>query len=135
VADLGHRHVEIRREGGFRHRVTARGHTFVVDEPASLGGADSAASPLELLATALGTCTISTMEMYAERKGWELGAVEAHVDFAPPRPGERARFELTIRLPAGLGDEQVERLETIGKRCPVRRTLDADVVERVERVP
>lgn len=135
MSEISDKHVEIRREDGFRHRVTTRGHTFAVDEPVPLGGTDSAASPLELLAAAVGSCTASTIEMYAKRKGWDLGAVEIDVDFSPPRSGKRASFALTIRLPPGLDAEQIERLESIARACPVRRTLEgADVVERLERI-
>jgi putative redox protein len=134
VADLHDRHVEIRREHGFVHRVRVRGHEFTVDEPASLGGTDTAASPLELLAASLGACTASTIEMYAAHKGWDLGAVEVEVHLRPPRAGERARFELTLRVAAALDDEQLARLEAIARKCPVRRALEgADVVERLER--
>ena len=135
MAEIADKYIEVRRDEGFRHWVTVRGHTFAVDEPAALGGTDTAASPLELLAAALGSCTASTIEMYAQRKGWDVGAVEVDVAFSPPRSGGRARFELTIRLPGGLDAEQVARLETIGRACPVRRTLEgADVVEHVERI-
>ena len=135
TAEIADKFVQVRRETGFRHRVSVRGHEFAVDEPETIGGTDTAASPLELLATALGACVASTIEMYAERKGWEVGSVEVDVHFAPPRKPEPARFELAIRLPAALTDEQVERLEQISRACPVRRTLEgAQVVERLERV-
>jgi putative redox protein len=134
VTELADKHVEIRRDGGYRHRVTVRGHAFAVDEPLALGGTDSAASPLELLAASLGACTASTIEMYAERKGWDVRSLEVDVDFSPPRSGGRGRFDVTLRLPETLDAEQVERLEWIATKCPVRRTLEgADVVERVER--
>jgi putative redox protein len=132
---LADKFVLVRREVGFRHNVSVRGHRFAVDEPLPLGGSDTAASPLELLAASLGACTASTIEMYAERKGWDVGAVEVDVHFVPPRKPEPGSFELTIRLPASLTDEQVERLESIGRACPVRRTLEgATVTERLERV-
>jgi putative redox protein len=135
VSELADKHVEIRREAGFRHRVTARAHEFVVDEPTWLGGTDAAASPLELLAASLGACTASTIEMYALRKGWELGAMEVVVDFSPPRGSTPPRFELTMRLAPGLDDEQLERLAWIGRKCPVRRSLGgAEVIERMEHL-
>ena len=135
MAELADKHVEIRREEGFRHWVTTRGHKFVVDEPVSLGGTDTAASPLELLAASLGACTATTIEMYAQRKGWDVGAMEVVVDFSPARGGACARFELTLRLSPDLDEEQQERLAWIGRKCPVRRALQgAEVVERLERL-
>jgi uncharacterized OsmC-like protein len=71
--------------------------------------------------------------MYADRKGWALPGLEVEVWFAPPRSGGRASFDVTLRLPPGLDAEQVERLVSIGRKCPVRRTLEnADVRERLE---
>jgi putative redox protein len=76
------------------------------------------------------------MEMYAKRKGWDIGGVEVEAEYTPAERGCPTRFELTIRLPAGLSDEQVERLRVIAAKCPVHRTLDGEVMfdERVERV-
>lgn len=125
--------MHVRREGGFRHIVEARGHRFAVDEPREAGGGDSAPSPLELLAGALGACTAATVEMYAERKGWTLDAVEVDVLVVPAHMGEAAQIDLVLRLPSGLEPEQVERLTSISRACPVRRALEgAQVSERVE---
>ena len=41
--------------------------------------------------------------------------------------GAPTKFTLTIRLPDGLSDEQIERLSVIAAKCPVHRTLDGDV--------
>jgi putative redox protein len=133
VTAIAPKHVSARRTSGFVHSVSVRGHRFVVDEPEHLGGSDTAASPLELLAAALATCTASTVEVYAERKGWQLGAVEVDVIFTPPDGDAAGHFDLILRLPAELEPARVERLETVARKCPVRRTLDgAVVVERLE---
>jgi putative redox protein len=133
VVAIAPKHVTARRVSGLVHEVAVRGHRFVVDEPQHLGGSDTAASPLELLAASLATCTASTVEMYAERKGWPLVAVEVEVVFTPPDGHEPGRFDLVLRLPAGLQPEQIDRLETVARKCPVRRTLEGAVVEdRVE---
>ena len=86
---------------GFAHEVDIEGgHTIVVDEPPDAGGTDTGPSPGRLLAASLAACTAVTMEMYAERKGWELGAVEVDVDAAYDGHVPTA-FEVTVRLPAG----------------------------------
>jgi putative redox protein len=125
-----------RRVGTYRHEIAIRDHGLAADEPTEHGGLDAAPSPQELLAASLASCTAITMEMYAQRKGWELPDVEVQVDYQPAERGCPARFELVMRIPAGLPEEQVERLLTIAAKCPVHRTLEGEVMfsERVERV-
>jgi putative redox protein len=124
------------REKDYRHVIKVRGHDVTVDEPTETGGADSGPSPQELLAASLASCTAVTMEMYAKRKGWNLGDVEVECTYTPAERGCPTRFRLTLRLPDDITDEQAERLRTIAAKCPVHRTLDGEVMfdERVERV-
>ncbi len=125
-----------RRTGVFRHMVDVRSHHLSVDEPADQGGDDSAPSPQELLAASLASCTAVTMEMYAQRKGWDLGYVEVECSYTPAERGCPTKFDLVLRLPADATEEQVEKLKVIAAKCPVHRTLDGEVMfhERVERV-
>ena len=125
-----------RRDGSLRHVVQVRDHQVVVDEPPEAGGEDAGPDPQELLAVSLASCTAITIEMYAARKGWELGHVEVDVEYSPAERGCPTRFELVMRLPDDLPEEQVERLRVIAAKCPVHRALDGEVMfqERVERV-
>ena len=125
-----------RRTGQFRHVIDVRSHHLAVDEPLDQGGDDTAPSPQELLAASLASCTAVTMEMYAQRKGWDLGYVEVECSYTPSDRGCPTRFELVLRLPEDASDEQVERLKVIAAKCPVHRTLDGEVMfdERVERL-
>ena len=124
------------RTGTYKHVVQVRQHRLLADEPNDTGGDDAAPSPQELLAASLASCTAVTMEMYAQRKGWDLGGVEVEAEYTPAERGCPTRFSLTLRLPSGLTEEQVERLRVIAAKCPVHRTLDGEVMfdERVQRV-
>jgi putative redox protein len=126
-----------RRDGGsFKHTVQVREHQLTVDEPIDEGGEDLGPDPRELLAVSLASCTAITIEMYAARKGWELGPVEVDVEYSPAERGCPTKFELVMRLPDNMPDEQVERLRVIAAKCPVHRALDGEVMfqERIERV-
>ena len=125
-----------RRTGQFRHMIDIRSHHLSTDEPLEAGGEDSAPSPQELLAASLASCTAITIEMYAQRKGWNLGHVEVECEYSPAERGCPTKFELVLRLPPDATDEQVERLKVIAAKCPVHRTLDGEVMfdERVERL-
>jgi len=116
--------VVARRREGFVHDVDVEdgAHSLLVDEPVVAGGADVGPSPTRLVAAGLASCIAITMEMYAERKGWELGDVEVEVDveydgYLP------TSFAATIHLPEGLDDEQRSRLLTIAGKCPVHKLL------------
>ena len=124
------------RTGTYRHVVAVRQHKLHADEPTESGGEDTAPSPQELLAASLASCTAITMEMYAQRKGWDIGGVEVEAEYAPAERGCPTKFSLTLRLPEDLTEEQVERLRVIAAKCPVHRTLDGEVMfdERVQRV-
>ncbi|MBV9309334.1 MAG: OsmC family protein [Solirubrobacterales bacterium] len=124
----------------YTHRVDVRHHQLTADEPTDHGGDDEGPSPQELLAASLASCTAITMEMYAKRKGWEIGPIEVQVDYAPAERGCPTKFRLQMRLPNGCSEEQVERLRAIAAKCPVHRTLDGEVmfedqIELVEPAP
>ena len=114
------------RRSGYEHEVVIDDrHRLVMDEPESRGGKDAGPSPTRALAASLAACTAITVEMYAERKGWELGdlAVDVEMGYEGEVPSE---FGVTLRLPGGLSEEQLERLRTIAGRCPVHRALAAE---------
>ncbi len=124
-----------RRENGrYKHTVAVRGHEIVVDEPEDSGGDDSGPDPQEMLAVSLASCTAITMEMYAKRKGWEIGEVEVDVDYEPAQRGSPTKFAMKVQLPKELPEEQRERLMQIAAKCPVHRTLEGEVMfdEEVE---
>ncbi|HEV3322796.1 MAG TPA: OsmC family protein [Solirubrobacteraceae bacterium] len=125
-----------RSDGTFRHSVRVRGHELTIDEGTEAGGGDAGPDPQELLAASLASCTAITLEMYAARKGWEIGEVEVAVQYTPAERGCPTRFELVVRLPEDLPSEQAERLRVIAAKCPVHRTLDGEVMfeERLERI-
>ncbi len=119
-----------------RQQVKVRGHELSADEPKDQGGEDSAPSPQELLAASLASCTAVTMEMYAARKGWDVGDITVDVDYEPAHRGSPTRFQMTVSLSKELPEEQRERLMQIAAKCPVHRTLEGEVMfdERVELV-
>jgi putative redox protein len=124
------------RDAGYRHTVKVRSHELTVDEPRDQGGGDSGPDPQELLAASLASCTAVTMEMYAQRKGWDIGGIEVTAQYTAAERGCPTRFNLVLRFPDNLDDEQVEKLQVIAAKCPVHRALDGEVMfsERVERV-
>jgi putative redox protein len=117
-----------RRHHSLKHDLSVRTHRLVADEPEANGGDDAGPSPEELLAASLASCSAITMEMYARRKGWEVGQLEVEVDYEPAQRGSPTRFSMEVRLPKEMPDEQRERLMQIAAKCPVHRTLEGEVM-------
>ena len=130
--------VVARRREGFTHDVEIEGgHTMVIDEPESAGGANLGPSPTRTLGAALAACTAITCEMYAARKGWELGEVEVEVEIDyDESSGSASGFEVTLRVPEQLDEDQQQRLLVIAGKCPVHRMIagqtPVEVVDRIE---
>lgn len=112
----------------YKHRLVIRSHELQVDEPQDAGGEDSGPTPQELLAASLASCTAITIEMYAARKGWDLGTIDVCCEYTPAERGCPTRFKLELRLPAQTTEEQRERLQVIAAKCPVHRILDGEVM-------
>jgi putative redox protein len=114
----------VNRDTSLRAEIDVNGrHSIVTDEPADLGGEDTAPAPHELLPAMLASCISTMVSLYARRKGWELGEVRVDVDYeyeVTPR-----RLEVDVHLPAGLSDEQAARLERVARTCPVGRAFEA----------
>ena len=130
------RAISRRVNGKLKQHVAIRNHRLTADEPPQHGGQDSGPSPQELLAASLASCTAITMEMYAQRKGWDVGDVAVHVEYEPAQRGSPTRFRMQIDFPKELPEEQRERLMQIAAKCPVHRTLEGEVMfeEQVARV-
>lgn len=117
-----------RRTGHFEHIVSCRDHRVITDEPGEKGGEDAGPEPQELLAASLAACTATTIEMYAEHKGWDIGEIKVKVDYEPAKRGAATTFDVTLCIPPGLDDEQVRRITEIAAKCPVHRTLEGEVI-------
>jgi putative redox protein len=122
---------------GFTSEIMARHHSLIADEPTSIGGNDFGPTPYELISASLGACTAMTIQMYARRKKWHIEEVVVHVDHGKSYAEDCQScddpkskidvFERVIELEGDLSEEQVARILEIADRCPVHRTLHAEV--------
>ncbi len=106
-----------------------RDFKIMADEPPSLGGADQAMNPLEMLLCALGSCQSIVAAFYARQAGVNLQGfrVDLEGDLDPAgfmglgtaRPGlQEIRYKMYIKTDSPR--ENVEKLvEMIRTRCPV----------------
>jgi len=128
--------VVAQRRSGYAHDVEIEGgHVLRLDEPTAAGGTDTGPSPTRLLAASLAGCTAITIEMYAERKQWDVGQVEVDVD-VEYRDGAPLSFAVTLRLPSELSDEQRKRLLIVATKCPVHKLIagetEVTIADKIE---
>ena len=137
---IGLRHVRARNEGGTRTAVQVRDFdTVFTDEPSSLGGTNSAPSPLETVLVALVGCDGVIINGVAKAMGFDYAAVEfdcsGEVDLRGPKgvAGIRPYFETTDLTIVLYTDEPEDRIATLVKnvehRCPVMNLMRAADVE------
>jgi putative redox protein len=123
--------IEVRYDGELhtRARHGPSGATLDTDAPKDNEGKGEAFSPTDLLATALGTCMLTVMGIYARRKGWEMqGArvtVDKHMVADPVR--RIGRLEVRFEMPPGMPAEARKPLERAAHTCPVHQSLHPDV--------
>src|SRR6476660_5498008 len=116
--------VSMESAAGYAQAIHAGHHHLTADEPKSNGGTDTGPGPYALLLSGLGACTAITLRMYADRKGWALGAIHVRLSMLKSRDG-RERIERVITFGVPLSDEQRARLAEIAGKTPVTRTISA----------
>lgn len=129
--------IEATWQSGFQVRVTADGHELLADEPVAVGGEDTGPTPYELLLGSLAACTVMTVAMYCQRKGWDLDGVSVRYTHTRVHAEDCAECEdpghkidqvhSNVTISGDFDADQAERLKSIATRCPVHKTLEAGV--------
>jgi putative redox protein len=109
--------------GQFQVRLQSRGHSFLMDEPVEVGGLDSGPNPFDMLCAAMASCTLMTMKLYADRKGWTVDGLSVQVSHHRGSAAARDSFECALGL-GNATDEQREALLRIAQRCPVHLLIE-----------
>ena len=126
--------------GGLRAESThlQSGTTILTDAPTDNKGKGEAFSPTDLVATALGTCIITTMGIFGQNEGIEFdgSAIVGTKIMTSNGPRQIERIELTIELKTNveLDKEQKAKYERIANTCPVARSLHPDLEQIVKMI-
>lgn len=101
------------------------GAVIETDAPKDNAGRGEAFSPTDLAASALLSCILTTLAIYAKRHGNEMtgmcGEIAKEMSIDPPR--RIARLTVTVNMPKGLSVEERPAYERVGNSCPVHKSL------------
>lgn len=103
----------------------SRNHQWYSDEPIDEGGADVGPRPTELLLSAIASCKLITIKMYADRKGWILNDVK--IDLTLDKVERMNIITQKLDVDADLNELQIKRIHSISSRCPVALMMGDNV--------
>lgn len=118
---LGHKNCSLQHQPS--------GSFIQTDAPTDNHGRGENFSPTDLLAASLVSCMITTMAIKTESKGYDFSNCFGHVIkemSSDPRRVKKLTTELHLKK--NLTAEQKNELENIALSCPVKLSLNPDVI-------
>ena len=105
------------------------GTALSTDAPKDNQGRGESFSPTDLVATALGTCILTTMGIVARNHGIDMTGATAVVEKDMTAVPTRRIGSLATKFhkPHDVADEHKQRLERAAHTCPVHKSLHPDV--------
>jgi putative redox protein len=129
-------------EDNFTTSIQTKKHSFIADEPTSVGGDDFGPSPYDFLSAGLAACTVMTLKLYAERKKWDLQEVFVYITYSKKHsddlnidvdtPTRFDHLQKKLKFIGDLDEKQTQRLKEIASKCPVHKTLQNKIIIETE---
>lgn len=118
-------HTSIGREK-YQCTISWRNGQFIADEPVKSGGKDLGPDPFTLLLSSLASCTLVTLKMYIDRKGWAIDNIEVEANMQQVKEGDKLTTTIyrDIKFLSETTEEQKKRLLQIASACPVSKILE-----------
>jgi putative redox protein len=97
---------------------------LLMDEPESVGGRSLGPDPFSTFLASLAGCTLSTLRMYINRKGWDIPEINISLNLTQEMNDTfETTISRTITFSNNINEEQKERLLIIAEKCPVSKIL------------
>ncbi len=105
------------------------GTALATDAPKDNQGRGESFSPTDLVATALGSCMLTTMGILAKKLDVDIAGATARVDKEMVNSPFRMVQQLTVKIhvPGSVSEEDQTKLERAALTCPVAKTLNPSV--------
>jgi putative redox protein len=104
------------------------GSTVTTDLAPEYGGMGRAFSSTDLVASAVGTCLLTTLDKVLEREGYDSKKLEIKIEKELSNsPKQIKRVDVKIFHPEPFSDVLIKKLYNAAGICPVKRSLNSDV--------
>ena len=113
--------------------ISAGKHRLLSGMSEELGGHDEGLNPHEILEAALAACTIITLQMYANRKQWNLISADVTVNI-DSESNQESCISRKIRFQGDLTEEQRKSLIAIANKCPIHKILSSNITIKTDEV-
>ena len=110
------------------------GSVLETDAPKDNQGLGEKFSPTDLVATAFGTCILTTVAIVAERDGVDTTGAKISVEKVMSTDGPRRIVSLKtfIEMPQSITTDYRHKIELIANSCPVKKSLHPDIITQIE---
>lgn len=109
------------------------GSIIETDAPKDNQGRGEKFSPTDLVATALGTCVLTTIAIFAEKDGVNVTGSRMSVEkVMTPPPRRIASLKVVLEMPSAIPAEYREKIRSYAENCPVKKSLHPDVDAPIE---
>ncbi len=106
-----------------------RNGRIIADESVATGGRDTGPNPGDLLLSSLASCTLITLRMYIDHKGWTIPEIAVKVNLYQETKDENliTFIDRDIVFPDLVDPVQMQRLIEVAQRCPISKILENKV--------
>jgi putative redox protein len=109
--------------------ISWRNGTLLMDEPENVGGQNIGPDPFSTFLASLAGCTLSTLRMYIDRKGWDIPEISISLNLTQENSGEIVTtISREITFSKDVTEEIKARLLIIAEKCPVSKILKNQVL-------
>ena len=119
-------HMAVRPMGGDKYAVDIRGHEVRVDQPADIGGDDTAPTPTELFVAGLASCVAFYSGRFFDRHDIDRTGFGVAVAWrmAEDRPARVAQITITVTPPVAMPAQRRAALLAVARGCSVHHSLE-----------
>jgi putative redox protein len=109
------------------------GSLLETDAPKDNQGLGERFSPTDLMATALGTCILTTIAIVTERDGLNIEGSNITVEkIMNPNPRKIASLHTVLEMPKNIPEEYRQKIQNTAQACPVKKSLHESIAVDIE---